>query len=51
MSEAEQDELIKSLITPNIDNVFLSMDGCEFDGPQDAQTEAECLITWFQVNE
>lgn len=46
MSEAEQDELVKSLIAPIID-----IDEFEFDGPQDAQTEAECCVTWLQVDE
>lgn len=46
MSESEQDELVKSLIAPIID-----IDEFEFDGSETAQFEAECLITWFQVNE
>ena len=45
------EELAKWIVGNIIENRYLIMDGGGFDGPQDAQIEMECIVTWLQVNE
>lgn len=51
MTRAEQNELFQEILSSTIDDVFFKMPSKRFDDKQTVQIEAECTVTWLQVNE